>query len=126
MKAMKALNRSGTITIELSVIFPIFCMIALTFVFFMHGVVLEIGMGAAAREGARDYALNHDPVRAEARTQAVLNSFRVDRATVRLMTGGDEMRVVVDRPYGVYLPFIGEKRFELRRTAVFHADTLED
>ncbi len=126
MTETMALNRKGTITIELSIIFPIFCMIALTFVFFMHGIVLEIGMGAAAREGARDYALNHDPVRAEARTRAVLDSFRVDRATVRLMPRGDEMRVVVDRPYGVYLPFIGEKRYELRRTAVFHADTLED
>lgn len=119
-------NRGGNITIELSIVFPIFCMLALTFVFYMHGIVLQIGMGAAAREGARDYALNHDPERAQARTEDVLSSFRVDEAEIRLFRNGDEMRVVIDRPYGIYLPFIGLRAYELRRTAVFHADTLED
>lgn len=121
-----AFNRKGTITIELSVIFPIFCVIALSFVFYMHGIVLQIGMGVAAREGGREYSLNHNPEWAVARTQEVLNDFMIDRAIIQTRRAGAEMHVVVDRPYSIYVPFVGEKAYDLRRMYIFHAETQED
>lgn len=116
----------GNITIELSVLFPIFCMIAWTFVFYMHGVALEIGMGTAAREGARTYALNHSAPGAELRTQEVLDDFLVKNATIRSESKGGQMKIVVERPYTVYIPFVGEKKYQLCRTFTFHAETLEE
>lgn len=120
------LSRRGTITIELSILFSIFCMIAMAFVFYMHGIVLEIGMGAAAREGGREYSLNHDKEKALERTRHVLEEFMIDRATITLHTSGDEMGIVVDRPYRLYVPFIGERKYDMRRMLIFRADTLED
>lgn len=120
------LSRDGTITIELSILFPVFCMIAMTFVFYMHGIVLEIGMGAAAREGGREYSLNHDREKAVERTRCVLEEFMIDRAAVHIHNSGEELGIVVDRPYRLYIPFVGEKNYELRRMLIFRADTLED
>lgn len=116
----------GTITIELSILFPIFCMIAMTFVFYIHGIVLEVGMGAAAREGGREYSLNHDRAKAIERTQRVLDEFMIGRTSIHVHNSGEELGIVVDRPYCVYIPFVGEQRYELRRMLLFRADTLED
>ncbi len=122
----RLLNRQGTMTIELSIIFPIFCMIAMTFVFFMHGIVLEIGMGVAAREGGREYALNHRPERAVEKTQFVLDEFMIDKTTIHIHNRNGAMGIVVDRPYGIYIPFIGEKKYDLRRMMLFHPETVEE
>ncbi len=120
------LSCKGTITIELSILFPIFCMIAVTFVFYIHGIVLEVGMGAAAREGGREYALNHDRAKAIERTQDVLDEFMISRASIHIHSSGEELGIVVDRPYRFYIPFVGERVYDLRRMILFRADTLED
>lgn len=115
-------NTKGNMTIELSIMFPIFCIIAMAFIFYMHGKVLQIGMGAAAREGAREYSLNHSYEEAQAKAQDTLDYFHIDKTKITYIRQGEKRGIAIERPYTLYIPFGGKQEIKLGRSIVFQKE----
>lgn len=117
---------SGSMTIEISIMFPIFCIVAMSFVFYMHGMALQMGMEAAAREGAREIVRSGDVYSAQAIAQKVLDDFNIDKTTITVRDTTDLYGIIIDRPYEIYIPFVGNEQYKMRRVFFFYPDVLGD
>lgn len=119
-------DNRGHIVVELAVIFPLIAMIAFAFIMYMHGIALQVGMGVAAREGARDYARTHYDVSAIERTENTLKTYGVDEYNVEIIRDGRYMGVSVKKDYKVFVPLLGNQTFHLNRSYVFYPNSLAE
>lgn len=119
-------NKKGHIVVELAFVFPILAMIAFTFVMYMHGVAIQIGMGVAAREGARSYATQHYDVQAEELAKEHLATYGVKGASAEIVRIGNDQGMKVTKDYQIFIPLLGPRTYHMARTIVFYPEPLPE
>ena len=119
-------EEDGNMTLEFGAMLPLFLMIVVGFVMFMNGIVIQIGLGVAAREGAREYSHSHYDVHAKEKAEEMLEMYNIEGATLTLIRGGNERGMTAEIPYKMRIPFFGEKTYQLARTSVFYMEPLPE
>ena len=116
-------DKRGTIVIELVLAFPM--LLAVMFIFLAHMQAQShlVGMSAAAREGAREYAYTHSASEGIDRAEEVLMEYSLQNVTVKSSRAGNAVRITVERPYQIGIPFLGGKTYQLHRTYTVHEES---
>lgn len=119
----------GSIIIELGIFLPLLLSLVVGYMMFINAIRSDIVLQIAAREGAREYAATHSIVRAKeaATLQVELAGMDISDIVIdtkeRINSYGEKERiVVVKRPMGFHVPFVGDMDITLQRGAMFYAE----
>ncbi|MHB1126966.1 MAG: TadE/TadG family type IV pilus assembly protein [Bacillota bacterium] len=138
MKVLK--GERGSAIVEVAVMFPLILMLVAGFIMLSQAVRISTVLEVAAREGAREFSVTHDTVRAatKAKNELSIGGIDPDKATITVSTNGSDREVVVELSFPIYIPFAGywtgskfttqqgsaAKPLTLRGSAVFHDEPL--
>ncbi|MHB1418669.1 MAG: TadE/TadG family type IV pilus assembly protein [Bacillota bacterium] len=138
-------SEKGSAIVEVAVMFPLVIMLVAGFILLSQAIRLDTVLQVAAREGAREFSVTHDIVRAadKATEELTLGGVDPQKAAISVTSNGFDRKVVVEMPFPIYIPLAGYwtgRQFEtnntqqsgaakpltLRGSAVFHDEPLRN
>jgi len=114
-------DEKGSVIIEVALMMPLLLMIVFGFIGLNKMVKDSMVVQTAAREGARHYAIFHDPDEAVEIANKELESGGIKDATINIVHQPPNDRgVVVQKPFLLNIPFGEIRVFNIRREVVLH------
>lgn len=111
----------GAALVEFAILLPLLLMLVFGIVEFGRGYNNQVTLTHAAREGVRDYAINHDQGQAIAiATAAAASGVRTENLTFSFddCNAGETASMRIDYPFQLLIPFVPSSPITLSGTGV--------
>lgn len=115
-------NQKGAALIETAIFLPILTMLVFGMLYFAQVIKDSLVMQTAAREGARSFAVYHDPQKAVNVVREELSNGKVD-ADIYTINEPPDRGVVVQKDVILSIPFADLRVFTLRNEVIMHRGT---